>query len=100
MTSLEVAALYASYGWSVLPIAYRSKKPIIDGWQNLRLTAADLPLLFNGKPQNVGVALGAASGGLVDVDLDCPQAVALGPQFLPPTRLRFGRPRQRGSHPL
>ena len=98
MTSLDVARLYTGYGWSVIPVPHGSKNPGFDGWQNLRLTEADLPHRFNGKPQNVGVLLGEPSNGLVDVDLDCVQAIRLAPRFLPHTELRFGRSGKPDSH--
>ena len=46
---------------------------------------------FNGEPQNVGVQMGAVSNGLTDVDLDCAEAIALAPRFLPSTPAVFGR---------
>ena len=47
---------------------------------------------------NVGVVLGDASGGLIDIDLDCEQALTLAPIFLPPTGFRFGRKSKPKSH--
>ena len=40
--------------------------------------------------------LGEPSGGLVDVDLDSPEALALAERLLPPTASRFGRPSKPG----
>src|SRR5687768_11725768 len=90
MTALDVATWYAHRGWSVVPIAYRDKKCLLTGWQELRLTVADLPDYFNGQAQNVGVLLGEPSGGLQDVDLDCREAVRAAPLLLPPTGSVFG----------
>jgi hypothetical protein len=59
-------------GLAVVPIIFRSKKPVIDEWQ-------DAPNYFNGGKQNIGVILGGASGGFVDLDLDCPEAIAAAP---------------------
>ena len=42
--------------------------------------------------------LGGASAGLVDVDLDAAEAVALAPTFLPATGARFGRRSTPASH--
>ena len=50
--------------------------------------------------QNVGIIMGAPSGNLVDVDLDCPEALALASSFLPLTDSAFGRPSKRRSHLL
>jgi putative DNA primase/helicase len=58
-------------------------------WQDLRLTAADVPKHFT-NDQNVGIINGEASGWLATVDLDCPEAVKLAGRFLEPT-LTSGR---------
>lgn len=84
--------------WRVVPVPFRSKAPALKSWQTLRLEVDDLPEYFNGQPSNIGVLLGEPSGGLVDVDLDCREALRLAPTFLPPTRSRFGRPSKRASH--
>jgi Bifunctional DNA primase/polymerase, N-terminal len=47
---------------------------------------------------NVGIILGEPSGWLVDVDLDCPEAIELADQFLPPTPAITGRPSAPRSH--
>ena len=47
---------------------------------------------------NVGAIMGPKSGGLTDVDLDCKEAVALAPYFLPATGAVYGRPGKRRSH--
>jgi replicative DNA helicase len=96
-TPLALAASYLARGWAVVPIPYRTKRPVLDGWQKLRFTPETLPQHFNGRAQNVGVILGEASGGLADVDLDCLEAIELAPQFLPPTAT-FGRASKPASH--
>jgi hypothetical protein len=62
----------------------RQKGPRIADWQRLRLSLEDVPRYFN-NGQNVGIINGQASGGLVTVDLDRPEAVALAGRFLKPT---------------
>jgi putative DNA primase/helicase len=64
----------------------------------LTIDAANAPQHFNGGPQNVGVVLGPASGGLTDADLDCAQAVTVAPYLLPRTAAIFGRTGKRASH--
>ena len=98
MNALDAARQYASRGWAPIPIPVRTKRPKLKDWPNLRLTAGDCDGHFNGAPQNIGIILGQASGGLADVDLDCPEAVAVAPYLLPPTRSIFGRPSAPGSH--
>jgi hypothetical protein len=63
----------------------------------LRLRADQLDDYFNGRPQNVGILLGKPSGWVVDVDLDAPEAVELGPRFLLPS-LKSGRESASCSH--
>jgi hypothetical protein len=96
---LDIAQGYLARGWFPVPIAYREKGPKIPGWQNLRLTAAELPQYFNGHPANIGVLLGEPSGGLADVDLDCEETVRLARSILPET-IAFGRRSKRRSHLL
>jgi hypothetical protein len=80
-----------------VPIPTGLKKPVIDGWPDLILTPDDLPRYF-GANQNLGVRMGAASGGLADLDLDCTEAIELAQIYLPPTDAVFGRPSKSRSH--
>src|SRR2546422_6374111 len=98
MTTPDAAREYLSRGWQPIPVPHRSKKPALKGWPDLRLTAADLARHFNGQPSNLGILLGEPSGGLVDADLDCAEALHLAPAFLPPTGSCFGRTSKRRSH--
>src|SRR5262245_40198556 len=100
MTGLDTAhaVLEALPGAALIPLAYRGKRPLDTAWQNTRYRAAEgLAQHFNGQPLNVGVVLGAVSGGLVDVDLDCIEAITLAPRFLPPTMVH-GRVSKPQSH--
>ena len=94
---LESARTYLARGYAVIPVPARKKIPVLKGWTDLRLSASDLPAHFNGTG-NIGVLLGEPSGWLVDVDLDCEEAVALAPKFLPPTGAMSGRPGKPASH--
>ena len=95
--ALDVATAYVRRGWCVVPVGFREKRPHDTGWQTLRLTEAELPTYFNGELQNVGVLLGTASHGLVDVDLDCGEARSLASEFLLNT-VQFGRASAPRSH--
>jgi RecA-family ATPase len=95
---LAIALAYIARGWAPVPVPHRSKNPGFDGWQKLRITAETASEHFNGMQQNIGVLLGAASGGLQDVDLDCPEALAVAPHFLPDTPATFGRKGAPGAH--
>ena len=83
--------------WAPVPIPRGQKKPAILRWHQLQLSEADVPQHFAGG-ENIGVVTGKASGGLVDVDLDCEEAVALAPAFLPATPMRSGRSSRPESH--
>ena len=97
---LVVAQHYTKRGWSVVPIPFQSKKPVITAWQKLRLTEADLPQYFNGAPQNLGLLTGAPSQWIVDVDLDHKLAIELADEYLPDTPAVFGRAGKPRSHRL
>src|SRR5262249_17762194 len=51
-----------------------------------------------GSSFNIGLSLGEPSGGLVDVDLDCPEARAAAAVLLPPTGWVWGRSSAPDSH--
>lgn len=94
----ENAREYLAMGWQPIPLRSRSKNPDDrKGWQNERWTAADVPEKF--LPNlNIGLLLGEASNGLTDIDLDCPEAIALASSFLPNTSFIHGRPSAMRSH--
>ena len=66
--------------WVLVRLGRRSKIPVQHAWPDLN----ERPR----KGENVGVHL--ARSNLIDIDLDCDEAVALADQFLPPTA-SFGR---------
>ena len=98
MTPLDIAVGYIARGWNPVPIPYRTKGPTGNGWQTRIITAGTAERHFDGNVANVGIILGPTSSGLTDVDLDCPEAIALAPAVLPPTLAKFGRPSKRASH--
>jgi Bifunctional DNA primase/polymerase, N-terminal len=98
VTALEAARVYLAAGFAPIPVPWRAKGPVLEGWQSLRLTDSDLPGHFNGRPGNIGLLVGEASGNYVDVDLDAAEAIAAAPFFLPPTRMVHGRLGSRQSH--
>jgi hypothetical protein len=95
---LNIALSYIKRGWNPVPIPFLAKGPIDSGWQFRVINEATAANFFNGQQQNIGVILGPTSRGLTDVDLDCPEAIKLAPQFLPPTGARFGRRSAPDSH--
>jgi hypothetical protein len=99
MNTLQAAVDYHRRGWSSIPIPARSKNPNRTGWQREHWSEEDLPKQFHGTG-NIGVLLGEPSAGLVDVDLDSVEAIALASGFLPDTEAVFGRSGKRHSHQL
>ncbi len=97
MSRLDAARAYTARGYRCVPIPLRNKGPVEAGWPDLRLDDADLQQHFSGRG-NIGLLLGDPSGGLTDVDLDCPEAIELAPQYLPPTLAITGRTSAPNSH--
>lgn len=96
---VTTAALgYKARGFYCVPIPTGAKGPRISGWQNLRLEEEALRDSFTPKTGNVGLVLGEPSGWLVDVDLDCPEAIELAAKYLPPTGAVTGRTGRENSH--
>jgi hypothetical protein len=80
-----------------IPVPHRKKKPTLEAWPELRVTAETVGEYFNGDgPSNVGLLLGPSA--LIDVDLDCSEAVELARTFLPETPCKFGRATTGISH--
>jgi putative DNA primase/helicase len=96
MSSAHAAVKYIKHGYAPIPIPARSKAPNLKDWQLLRLEPEDVPRYFN-NGRNIGLLLGEPSGGLIDIDLDTPEAVAAGRYLLPGT-LRSGRESSPNSH--
>jgi Bifunctional DNA primase/polymerase, N-terminal len=95
--TIAAAALdYSKRGWKPVPLGRKTKKPTDKGWAKRPFA----PAQFNGNAQNIALQLGAASGGLCDVDLDSALAIGLAPEFLPATGAIFGRRSKPCSHQL
>ena len=97
MNTSRYAQGYIERGMAVVPNPLKRKSPVLPEWQNLRIKVEEVPLYFDGKSQNIGTLLGKPSSGLVDVDLDVPEAVKIAGHFLPST-LTSGRESAPTSH--
>jgi hypothetical protein len=95
----ETALDYVRRGLAVVPVPFREKGPQLKGWQQLRIKPEQVARYFPDQ-MNIGVILGVASGGLVDVDIDCAEALEIGCKILPKTGSIFGRASKPGSHRL
>ena len=91
----DIARALLQRGIDPVPVRYREKAPTTRDWSSTRVTEGTVDGVFPDGPGNVGMIL---RGGLVDIDLDSPLAVALAPHFLPPTPCRYGRESKRNSH--
>jgi hypothetical protein len=99
-TPEAIALQYTMRDWNPVPIAFRQKKPSGSEWQHRVITGSKVDGFFGEKPQNIGVQLGAKSGGLTDIDLDCAEAIEIASAVLPKTPAIFGRASKRHSHYL
>jgi len=97
VSRLDAATMYLALGYQPVPVPMGSKGPRRKAWQTLRPKPTELHGLF-GCTGNIGLLLGEPSGWLIDVDLDCEEAVRLAEQHLPPTAAITGRPSRPGSH--
>lgn len=95
--ALAAATRYLCEGYAAIPVPVGKKGPQLPAWQEMRLGIGDLDRHF-GTGGNVGLLTGAPSHGLIDVDLDSPEARQLAPLFLPPTDRVCGRPGSPSSH--
>jgi hypothetical protein len=84
---------YRRRGWELKPVQAGLKRPVVKGWPDKKFGPDDFS--DNG---NVAIRVGKQSDGLVDADLDCEEAIALAPLYLPVTGARFGRPSKPLSH--
>jgi Bifunctional DNA primase/polymerase, N-terminal len=96
--SQEAAANYFARGYRLVRLPLGSKKPDTKGWPDLEVRAEWLTWMF--VDCNIGIILGAKSNHLVDIDLDCPEAITLADCHLPQTYAVFGRPSKPRSHRL
>src|SRR6202043_2372638 len=48
LTPLEIATGYLARGWNPVPVRYRKKNPIENGWQKLIITESNIATYFNG----------------------------------------------------
>lgn len=97
LDSVQVARSWLELGILPVPLQSESKRPVSKkGWNTLRVTRETIPDFFE-KGQNVGGLWGEPSGWLVDIDLDCPEAVAVAPYLLPETFV-YGRRSVPRSH--
>jgi putative DNA primase/helicase len=92
----RAAERYLRQGIAIIPIPRGQKSPNRRHWQHERWAVEDIPRCWS-NGQGIGVLTGEPSGWLVDVDLDCSEAVEIARRFLDPT-LTSGRESAPDSH--
>src|SRR5262250_3390442 len=89
MNSAPAAVSYIRRGWQPVPVPPGSKAPGFKNWENFTCEAEEIGKYFvNGC--NIGLLLGTPSAGLVDVDIDSPEALPIAPYLLPLTQMVSG----------
>lgn len=103
--SRKAARSWLEIGILPIPLQRQSKKPkgfgderSAKGWQKLRIESDTVDQFFT-RGDNIGGLWGEPSGWIVDVDLDCEEAVAAADTLLPPTFI-YGRRTRPASHYL
>ena len=79
----EAVLEYVKMDLAPVPVAHGEKGPKFSNWQNTKLTTTDAASYFEDPKGNVAIIMGELSGGLVDIDLDCPEAVRAAGELLP-----------------
>lgn len=103
-TARDAARHYLKSGVFTVPVEKHGKRPwdfrlgcLRSAWEQLRVSEDAIGDLFPDEA-NIGIVLGEPSRGLVDVDLDSPEAIAAAPLSLPATDLIGGRESAPASH--
>jgi len=95
-SALEAAKNYKARGFCPLPVLPGQKGAKVKDWPDLIIAEEDLPAYFSHQG-NISLLLGEASGGLIDIDIDCREAKPF-TYFLPDTNMVHGRPGNPTSH--
>jgi hypothetical protein len=102
LKALQASALeYIARGFVPVPLCPRSSALTQAGLLDLRIETADVAKYFDARAGGIGLLLGAPEGpqsGLVDIDLDSPEALRLADKFLPATDYVSGRQSNPSSH--
>lgn len=94
----EAASSYIELGWEPIVLRAREKKPQRSWKESRNYSDTEVRQLF-GSTNNVGIALGKRSNGLIDIDFDWPEAALLGNALLSDLP-SFGRSSSPNSHRL
>jgi methyl-accepting chemotaxis protein len=93
------AAACLKLGRVPVPNGHKTKEPVPAEWQYITTAGYDLDAMFPpNRSRNIGVSLGKPSGGLVDADLDCDEAMVAAAALALPTKMLWGRQSAPTSH--
>ncbi len=98
MSMLSWAEIYHERGWPLIKLPHREKAPRIPDWPSVTYSREDLAREFGNGACNMGVILGKRAGGLVDLDIDCPEGALAWRHFGLDTGQIGGRTSAPGSH--
>lgn len=85
-----------SLGIACLPLPRGAKRPAFKKWTEFRLKESEIYDYFQ-IDSNIGALWGKPSGGLIDIDLDCDEAITIARYILPSTFM-YGRGKRPHSH--
>ncbi len=96
LLELDPLVDHRKYHWQMIPL--RGKAPFTSDWPNATFNHDEL-VRRHARGENLGLILGERSEWVVDVDLDCPEAMAA-TALLPRSNTRFGRDEEKSTHYL
>lgn len=98
--SKNLAEKYLALKLPIVPVPYKQKGPILQGWPDLVISEHNVSDYFDEAPKNVSVLLGKEESRILDLDLDCLEAVKFGGLFSPKTGFVYGHLSKPNSHML
>lgn len=83
-TFLDYALLYAKRGWAVFPLKPKDKKPLTsNGFKDATIDAKQIKKWWTQNPNaNIGIATGNMSNGLLVIDFDVHDDLAVAERYL------------------
>jgi hypothetical protein len=90
---------YYDLGLLPIPVPHRTKKCTVECRPSFKRETIGLDVLFpaDRSQRGIGIITGPASG-IIDIDLDSAEAIAVADALLPPSGWVFGRKCKRSSH--
>lgn len=100
-TQAKLERLRQHHAAGIVQTPVRGKAAIRDDWSTERLPLDVLEGIYAADPDlNIGGLMGEVSNDLVDIDLDCPEALDIAHRFLSSTDAVFGKASTPRAHSL